>query len=137
MDVVVFQEADRAVDLQHADRDLVIARDPVLVQGSLPFIRAHRLAGHVGLNDLAVVNHRGPPLNELAEAPVRASQVGNQVVQQQQDRGRDRPPSSYLSGPVIAFCTELRSRRKRVRSNGVICPTSRLPLSRTLASTRM
>src|SRR5215472_18115511 len=41
------------------------------------------------------------------------------------------PPSSDVSGPVIAFCTALLISNSSVRSKGVICPSSRLPLRRT------
>src|ERR1700686_1192477 len=46
------------------------------------------------------------------------------------------PPISEVSGPVMAFCTELLSRSRSVRSKGVICPTSRFPVRRIPTSTR-
>ena len=45
------------------------------------------------------------------------------------------PPVSELSPPVIAFCTAFEITRITTRSNGVICPSSRLPATRSRMST--
>ena len=60
----------------------MIGRDPVLAQRSFQFIHADVFLGHVGFNDLAVVNQEGGlPLDEFPKAAVDAGQVGNEVIQ--------------------------------------------------------
>lgn len=73
IDVLVLEEAHGAVDFKNADRDLVIVADAVLAHGALEFVHADVFFGHVGFDDLAVVDeHAGLALNELAEAAIGA-----------------------------------------------------------------
>ena len=44
------------------------------------------------------------------------------------------PPPSESSGPIIAFCSTLLMVSRTIKSNGVIWPSSRLPVSRKASS---
>jgi hypothetical protein len=136
LDLIVLQAADRSIDFQHRQHDLIHAADSVSAECAVQLVPADVLVQHVRFDDLAIA-HQQPrlPLDQLAETAIQPGNVGFQVIQQQR-AGRDRAGGRDVSGPVIAFCAELKSRSSRMRSNGVICPTSRLPLKRTPISTR-
>jgi hypothetical protein len=83
----------------------------VFTQSLLQLLLSHLLFFKVALNDLAGVDQQ----------PWIA--LDNRVA------------TSEVSEPVIAFCTAFAISNKRTRSNGVICPTCRLPASRIPIST--
>ncbi len=107
-------------------------------QCPIELILADALLGHMLVNDGAIVHQqRRLPFNKFAETAVLAGKDAHRIVQEQQSRGGDRAAGQRRIRPVIAFWTELLIKSKSVRSKGVICPTSRLPLKRTPTNTRM
>ena len=78
-----FMQADRTIHFQHCQRHLVQAGDSVLPQRLVQFVQADVLPGHVGGNDLAIVDQQaGLALDQFAEAPVPAGKFRDQVVEQ-------------------------------------------------------
>ena len=97
-----FVKTDRTICFQHRECNFAQARDAMLPHRLMQLIQADVLPGHAGGDDLAILNQQTRlSLNQFSEA------------------------RTDVSGPVIAFCTALLNRRRRLRSKGVICPTSR------------
>ena len=133
----MLQAADRPIAFQHVQDDLIYAADSVFAKCAVQLVHADTLLRHVRFDNLAIVyRQRRLALDRLAETAIQPGKVGQHVIQRQQRvHALTAPPISDASAPVIAFCTELESRSSSVRSNGVICPTSRLSLKHTPYST--
>ena len=83
--ILVLEQADRAVYFKHSQRDITVGCDAMLAQSSLQFIHADVFFRHMGQDQLPVVNEQaGLALNELAKATIAAGEFGDEIVHQQQ-----------------------------------------------------
>jgi hypothetical protein len=102
VDVFVAQEAHRAIDFKHTDRDLTKVCDAMLANRALQLVHADMLFRHVCGDDSAIVDqHAGLVLNEFFGSGGRR-EIGNEVVQRQQHHGCNRAARERLVRLPIA-----------------------------------
>lgn len=92
LDVIIFQDADGAIDFQDRQRHILNAVDSVLPQSALDLIQRNVFFTHVGGKQASAVDQqRGGALNHAAKPPVEPRQFRQQVIQYQQDHGGSGP----------------------------------------------
>src|SRR5205085_4871410 len=75
LDIIIFQHADGAINLQHRQRDIFNTVDSMLSQGALDLIQSQVLLGDMGRKQASVVDQqRGRTLDHTSESPVESRQ---------------------------------------------------------------
>ena len=85
LDFVILQTTDGAIHFQYGQRDVVVGGYAVLAQRTFEFVHADVLLGHVGSDDLPIVNQQtGLALDKFPEAAVPSGNLGDEIVHHQQ-----------------------------------------------------